>query len=54
MSLITSFVPLAVLIMAVLGAILMGLATPAEAAAVGAGGGLVVGLHVSLADLDAS
>ena len=40
--LITSFVPLAVLIMAVLGAILMGLATPAEAAAVGAGGGLLL------------
>ena len=40
--LITSFVPLAVLIMAVLGAILMGLATPAEAAGVGAAGGLVL------------
>ena len=40
--LITSFVPLAVLIMSVLGAILMGLATPAEAAAVGAAGGLVL------------
>lgn len=40
--LMTSFVPLAVLIMAVLGAILMGLATPAEAAGVGAAGGLVL------------
>lgn len=40
--LMTSFVPLAVLIMSVLGAILLGLATPAEAAAVGAAGGLVL------------
>lgn len=40
--LMTSFIPLAVLIMSVLGAILMGLATPAEAAAVGAAGGLVL------------
>ncbi|WNJ99333.1 TRAP transporter large permease subunit [Thalassospiraceae bacterium LMO-JJ14] len=40
--LLTSFIPLAVLIMSVLGAILMGLATPAEAAAVGAAGGLVL------------
>ena len=38
--LLTSFVPLAVLIMAVLGAILMGIATPAEAAGVGSFGGL--------------
>jgi tripartite ATP-independent transporter DctM subunit len=38
--LLTSFVPLAVLILAVLGAILMGLATPAEAAGVGSFGGL--------------
>lgn len=42
--LLTSFVPLAVLIMSVLGAILMGLATPAEAAAVGAAGGLLLAL----------
>jgi len=42
--LLTSFIPLAVLIMSVLGAILMGLATPAEAAAVGAAGGLVLAL----------
>jgi tripartite ATP-independent transporter DctM subunit len=40
----TSFIPLAVLIMSVLGAILMGLATPAEAAAVGAAGGLVLAM----------
>ena len=38
----TSFVPLAVLIFSVLGAILLGLATPAEAAGVGAAGGLVL------------
>ncbi len=37
---LTSFVPLAVLIMSVLGSILLGLATPAEAAGVGAFGGL--------------
>ena len=40
--LMTSFVPLAVLILSVLGAILMGLATPAEAAGVGAAGGLLL------------
>jgi tripartite ATP-independent transporter DctM subunit len=40
--LLTSFVPLAVLILSVLGAILFGLATPSEAAAVGALGGLVL------------
>ncbi|MCG8694543.1 MAG: TRAP transporter large permease subunit [Minwuiales bacterium] len=39
-SLVTSFVPLAVLIMSVLGAILLGIATPAEAAGVGSFGGL--------------
>jgi tripartite ATP-independent transporter DctM subunit len=38
----TSFFPLAVLIMAVLGAILFGLATPTEAAAVGALGALTL------------
>ena len=38
--LLTSFFPLATLILAVLGAILFGLATPSEAAAVGALGGL--------------
>jgi tripartite ATP-independent transporter DctM subunit len=40
--LLTSFVPLAVLIMAVLGAILFGLATPSEAASVGAFGSLAL------------
>jgi len=38
----TSFFPLAVLILAVLGAILFGLATPTEAAAVGALGGVIL------------
>jgi tripartite ATP-independent transporter DctM subunit len=42
MSLLTSFVPLTLLIMLVLGSILGGLATPAEAAAMGALGGLVL------------
>jgi tripartite ATP-independent transporter DctM subunit len=37
-----AFVPLAVLILSVLGAILFGLATPSEAAAVGAGGGMIL------------
>lgn len=41
---VTSFVPLAVLILSVLGSILFGLATPAEAAGVGAAGGLVLSL----------
>ncbi|MFV0367039.1 MAG: TRAP transporter large permease subunit [Hyphomicrobiaceae bacterium] len=39
---ITSFVPLAALILSVLGAILFGLATPSEAAAVGSLGGLLL------------
>ena len=39
---LTSFFPLAFLILAVLGAILFGLATPSEAAAMGALGGLVL------------
>ena len=38
--LLTSFFPLALLIFTVLGSILLGLATPAEAAAIGASGGL--------------
>ncbi|MET3794575.1 TRAP transporter large permease [Aquamicrobium terrae] len=41
---ITSFVPLAFLILAVLGAILFGFATPSEAAAIGALGGLLLAL----------
>jgi tripartite ATP-independent transporter DctM subunit len=40
--LLTSFFPLAILITCVLGAILFGLATPSEAAAVGALGGLLL------------
>ncbi len=39
---VTSFFPLAFLILSVLGAILFGLATPSEAAAIGALGGLVL------------
>ncbi|MGJ8571512.1 MAG: TRAP transporter large permease [Hoeflea sp.] len=42
LNLIVSFVPLTVLIMLVLGSILGGLATPAEAAAMGALGGIVL------------
>jgi tripartite ATP-independent transporter DctM subunit len=41
-ALLTSFFPLAVLILSVLGAILFGLATPSEAAAVGALGSVVL------------
>jgi tripartite ATP-independent transporter DctM subunit len=40
--LLTSFIPLAFLILAVLGAILFGFATPSEAAALGALGGIVL------------
>nr|WP_294886545.1 TRAP transporter large permease subunit [uncultured Limnobacter sp.] len=40
--LLTSFFPLAILILAVLGSIVFGLATPSEAAAVGAFGGLLL------------
>ena len=42
--LVTSFLPLAVLILSVLGAILFGLATPSEAAAIGALGGLILAI----------
>ncbi|WP_163267577.1 TRAP transporter large permease [Chelativorans alearense] len=42
--LLTSFLPLATLITVVLGAILLGFATPSEAAAVGALGGLVLAI----------
>ncbi|GIX15575.1 MAG: C4-dicarboxylate ABC transporter [Paracoccaceae bacterium] len=42
--LLTSFFPLAVLILAVLGSILFGLATPTEAAAIGALGGMLLAL----------
>ncbi|MHA1599893.1 MAG: TRAP transporter large permease [Alphaproteobacteria bacterium] len=44
LQLLTSFVPLTALIMLVLGSILGGLATPAEAAAMGALGGLVLAI----------
>ena len=47
--LLTSFFPLAVLILAVLGTIVFGLATPTEAAAVGSFGGFVLAaLYLSL------
>ncbi|MFN3868703.1 MAG: TRAP transporter large permease subunit [Hyphomicrobiaceae bacterium] len=42
--LLTSFVPLAVLVVAVLGAMLLGLAKPAEAAAIGALGSLLLAI----------
>jgi tripartite ATP-independent transporter DctM subunit len=42
LALLTSFFPLAILILSVLGAILLGLATPSEAAAVGAAGSLLL------------
>jgi len=42
LQLLTSFIPLALLILSVLGSILLGLATPAEAAAIGAFGGLIL------------
>ena len=40
----TSFLPLAILILSVLGSILFGLATPSEAAAIGALGGMVLAI----------
>jgi TRAP-type mannitol/chloroaromatic compound transport system permease large subunit len=46
--LLTSFFPLAVLILAVLGSIVFGLATPTEAAAVGALGGFVLAIAYRL------
>jgi tripartite ATP-independent transporter DctM subunit len=44
LAVVTSFVPLALLIMTVLGAILFGLATPSEAAAMGALGSILLAL----------
>ncbi|MGI9384193.1 MAG: TRAP transporter large permease [Methyloligellaceae bacterium] len=44
----TSFFPLAFLILSVLGAILMGLATPSEAASMGALGGMVLAISYRL------
>ena len=52
--LLTSFLPLAILILAVLGSILFGLATPSEAAAVGALGRAGARRRLSLADLAAA
>ncbi|WP_192898645.1 TRAP transporter large permease [Crenalkalicoccus roseus] len=51
-ALFTSFVPLAALIMAVLGAILFGLATPSEAAAMGALGAILLALLYRALTLD--
>jgi tripartite ATP-independent transporter DctM subunit len=51
-NLLVSFVPLTVLIMLVLGSILGGLATPAEAAAMGALGGMVLGRALPVDDMD--
>ncbi len=41
-ALLTSFFPLVILILSVLGAILFGLATPSEAAAIGAAGSMII------------
>jgi len=49
--LLTSFFPLFFLIMAVLGAILFGLATPSEAAAIGALGGIVLAVAYRATDI---
>ncbi|MDH3242343.1 MAG: TRAP transporter large permease subunit [Alphaproteobacteria bacterium] len=48
---LTSFLPLAFLILAVLGAIMFGLATPTEAASMGAGGGLVLASGYRIASI---
>jgi len=50
--LLTSFFPLLILILAVLGSIVMGLATPTEAAAVGAFGGFVLAVAYRQFTLD--
>jgi TRAP-type mannitol/chloroaromatic compound transport system permease large subunit len=50
---LTSFVPLAFLILAVLGAILFGLATPTEAASMGALGGIVLAAGYRIAAIRA-
>ena len=47
----TSFFPLAFLILSVLGAILFGLATPTEAASMGAGGGIVLAAGYRIASI---
>ena len=51
MMMATSFFPLAFLIFSVLGAILMGLATPSEAASMGALGGMVLALSYRLGSM---
>ena len=48
---VTSFFPLAFLILAVLGAILFGLATPTEAAAMGAAGGIILAAGYRIASI---
>ncbi len=48
---LTSFLPLALLIMSVLGAILFGFASPTEAAAVGAFGGLVLAVSYRIGEI---
>jgi len=48
--LLTSFFPLALLVLAVLGSIVFGLATPAEAAALGAFGGVILAATYRFAD----
>ena len=53
-ALLTSFFPLAVLILSVLGAILLGLATPSEAAAVGAAGSIILAAGLQVAHLPAA
>ena len=52
--LLTSFFPLALLILAVLGAILFGFATPSEAAALGALGGILLAARLPGAHLGAA
>ena len=48
---VTSFFPLAFLILAVLGAILFGLATPTEAASMGAAGGIILAASYRIASI---
>ena len=52
-ALLTSFLPLALLIVSVLGAILFGLATPSEAAGIGALGSIVLAAALPGAQLPA-
>src|SRR3546814_7184664 len=50
--LLSSFFPLAIMILAVLGSIVFGLATPSEAAAMGSFGGLLLALAYRRLNLD--